>query len=533
MKKRTIAMAWAFTLLFTVNAYSEEIQISDYRYTKCEHLMDGYTYCASGDRAEILKPSGHKLYSMSKYTAPYSMGYEDSENHPNLLTITYPQGENGHTFIVYSPSKKKMGLMNKTSEIIAPLEYNDIRLMGPNYFFYYKNEKRGVLSALDGHVMGETDMYVYIADDMLHYAFADIFTKNGREYASAEFYNSEGKMIDSFEGKELSSLSNYDSEKRSFKDSFGNNYRKLSLGNGLKYIELPWNDPSFYPWEFNGYDAIQPSMNGESASDRVNDDYYFKEKIIADKTYYAVFANLSDSDKAATEISYESDDRKSSITDSESADCFQLMREDNFISISQYCCFEDNMTKRELCILLLNTYMYDQGLDIADYAKDIDISDVGISDDVYIRLALKLGLIDAEPDSDFNPYDTITRGEAAICFDRLARLMGNKGSLFGRPFFDTFFCSGEHRKALRHLSKLKNADLGYVIVSEDGKIDPLSSLNAEDAYKVAYKLATYNKAGSYKYILIKDILICLVSGLVGTACFVFIKKRRAKRGADI
>gem|GEM_PF-6780650 len=63
MKRLIFGVICASVLLSPINIYGREIQISDYRYTKCVHLMDGYTYCMNGERGEILNSGGHKIYS--------------------------------------------------------------------------------------------------------------------------------------------------------------------------------------------------------------------------------------------------------------------------------------------------------------------------------------------------------------------------------------------------------------------------------------------------------------------------------------
>lgn len=535
MKKIIFALTCIFTLQFSANAYAKEVQISNYRYTKCVHLMDGYTYCMNGERGEILKPSGHKAYSMSEYTAPYSMGYSDyGLNHENLLPISYPQGEIGTVFIIYSPEKNAMGLMNQSSQIIAPVEYDVIRLMGPNYFWFSKGDKCGILSALDGHVVGETEMSVYIGDDMSHYAFADIFTENGMEYANAEFYNENGYKIQKLEAELLSTSPRYDSENKAFIDSYGNTYRKVNLGNGFKYVELPQDDITFNPWEFNGYDAVKPSITGEIKSDRVDNKYYFKEKKIGDKTYYAVFADVVKSPEGYSKVGYGEDDTYSTMSYNVNTECIPWIYKDNsrdtFISISQYCRYTDSISKLDFCILLLNTYMYDKGLDIADYAESVDISDIYFNDtdDVYIRLAVKLGLIDAENNSEFKPYDKLTRAEAAVCFDRLSKLMENKGSVLGRRFSDMGGCSHEQKRALTSLSKLKNARFGYVIMTEDGKFYPDKNISTEDAYAIAYRLATYNKSGGHEYMDWVEFMGWSALCAAGVVYLVYKRKKRKK-----
>ena len=539
MKKISIALVWVFTLLFTVNACCEEsreegaeVQVSGYVYTKCVPLMDGYIYCMNGDRGEILKPNGHRLYLMSEYTAPYSMGYADGEKEGSLLPISYPQGERGHIFIISSPSKKAMGLINDSYEMVAPVEYDDIKPMGAHYFMFTKEDKKGILSAFSGRVVGEakSDDDIYIGDDMLHFAFANVFTEKGKEYVNADFYTYKGDIIQSLKSEELATSPNYDSESKTFKDNSGITYRKFCSQYAYKYVEQPQKDEVSKPWEFNGYDAFKPSISGEIKSDRINPDYYFKEKKIGDKTYYAVFAKQRILRYGDKKVSYRDMYDNSDPQDKNEGAIFYA-RYAHFISLSQYGHFQNGISRLEFCILMINTYMRDRGLDISDYAEGVDISDIKFTDtdDVYIRLAVKLGLIDAEINSEFKPYDTITRADAAICLDRLSRLMKTRGSISSRRFPDTWHCSREQKKALKNLSKLKNANLGYVIMTEDGKFHPDDNLTAEEAYGMAYRLATYNGAGSYEYMNPAEFAGCIALCLAGIVYLIYKRKERIKK----
>ena len=533
MKRLIFGVICASVLLSPINIYGREIQISDYRYTKCVHLMDGYTYCMNGERGEILNPGGHKIYSTSDYTAPYEMGFTSSTLYKGgeLLTISYPQGETGNRFIIYSPEKQAMGLINEHSEIIAPVEYSSIRLMGPNYFGFYRQGKRGILSAEDGHVVAETEREVYIGDNMLNYAFADVFTENGRQYAIAEFYNRDGLKIQSLEGEELSTSPFYDTDNKAFKDRYGNTYRKVNLGDGYKYIEYATpTSEEFMPWEYNGYDILKPSNQGEIKSDRVDNSYIFKYKEIGDKTYCAVFAEVSDNPDEPVSVGYY--DFYSSPTRSENTACVSWIPKEcsSLVSISQYNCFINNISRQDFCILLLNAYMFDQGLDITDYAGQVDISDIKFSDtdDVYIRLAVKMGLINPCINSEFKPYSPLTRAEAAVSFSRLSKLMENKGSGLGRHFSDISNCTGEQKKALRSLSKLNNANLGYVIMTEDENFYPDENISTEDAYAIAFRLATYNKAGGHEYMDWVEFLGWLALCTVGVCCLIYKRNKRKR-----
>lgn len=269
------------------------VRLTDYKYIKCRHLLDGYNYAELDDgRADIIKPDGELLYNSGQYYVPYSMGYYGFETHDSGVPIRFPQNEAGDIFVVSATEQEGCeGLIRADGTMLAEPVYNRLDPMGINFFGFVKDGVCGVISNETGKILAETDGMRYLCEDKEKFLTLRTYSVNDEVCADINFYDKDGNVFDSVSGIWWETDNQYnDVNGFCIRDKNGNAYYKFENGNYGHYVGVLKN--VVHPAERYTYDFVMASEDSEeTTSPRMDKSYFFKEKKIGSRIYYAVFKN--------------------------------------------------------------------------------------------------------------------------------------------------------------------------------------------------------------------------------------------------
>ena len=523
------------TTIFAENKEAENyVQLSDYKDTECRHLFDGYTYCRIGEKADIINPNGTPIYNSGQYYVPYSMGMTDWETHNQEQPIRFPQSEQGNTFIVStSPYYDNERVIKANGDILTPVDQTRLDPMGKNFFGSeikygadaYNKEKRifgtyGVISSATGELLAAVTGERYLCENQENFLTIEYYSMNDTDYADINFYNKDGKIFDiarKIEWDEHVSNEYYDRRSSCIIDKYGRKYLEFRNGDYGHYAYMLQN---LHTYEAATYDyVLADAHTEETASERADHNYVFKEKEIGGKTYYAIFKKLTNKESAKDYIIHTENIPKSTYS----------AYEKGLIYNNSMSHFDEYISKQDLCILLVNAYCKSKGMEIDEYinSKDItlDFERFEDTDDVYILLAEKLGIF-TDNDKWFEPYSSLTSAEGAVYLNNFAKLMKVKPGLMGNKYTDIDSCSAAEIKAIKALSKTEYSDGNSIIsIFGDEAFIPNREFIRADAYSGIYKIYDLSTQSSL-YANIKKAILILTLTLAGVYMFAKFKIRK-------
>lgn len=137
-----------------------------------------------------------------------------------------------------------------------------------------------------------------------------------------------------------------------------------------------------------------------------------------------------------------------------------------------------NITREEFCELAMETYSA-----ITGYTIDEISSPFTDTYNKYISHANKLGIVAGTGDEKFSPYNNITRQEAAVMLNNLAKILnisitGNK-----EKFIDENYFADWAKESIYNIS-----GLGIMVGTEPNKFSPWMNYTREQAIVTLYRL---------------------------------------------
>lgn len=489
--KKLLAIALTTCLIMPTNIFAEEIQLTDYRYENCMYGLYGYNFCnvasiragyknVIGDNqiiydksnsiisanSVILKPDGTELFQQGKYDVSCSglISYIAS------LCIGFPQYE--FLFTVRDRATSEDCILDQYGNVVCrfytqkyyssriglvdEIEINDEKYLiaGGSYFGDNKYDYYGSVSLL----IRESDWKVIInltLDPQLKPANLYISTDgqylkingqemNGRQPVTAiYYYDLEGNMIDKPEGVEF-----------------------------LRYIDTG--------------EYLQINSDGIVTTDKVNRNYTFKEKVIGGKSYYALFKELEEGETAADYIPEEQPSFWAVDTIRQATEAGLLYNNSN-------CRYTANISRQDFAVLAVEAYCKSLGKEVDEYVSEnnitLDFDKFEDTQNAYILLANKLGILSGTSDTTFSPDRGITRQEAAVMLNNMAELSGLSPNSEQVDFVDDSYFATWAEDAIASISSIKN-DKGIAIMggTEVNKFSPWMTFSREQAYVTIYRL---------------------------------------------
>ncbi len=471
--------------------------------------------------SEILKPNGTKLYNSNDLAAYYVLetNYFDVNKGRNLF---YPQSQNGKQFILYSISKDKTGIIDDGGREIIDFKYGHINGYGKNLYIAgnpkNENDRKTIdlslLRAADGAELANNDLLtnasIYISEDFKKFALLSLKTaEDNKTFINYTFVDiSSGETTERGQLEKDDFYKKYSPDKdiivKRLQDKNGSIYYEYYSANNTRPISLtealtkPQPDTKLadeifvtetdtgHFYELGNYDFLMLDTKDNITSPRLDKSYIFKEKNIGGKKYYALFKEL---DKNETVQNYIPDEKPSewALESIENASAQKLLFNNS------KCFYKDPITREDFCILAVEAYCKTQGLQIEEYISKyniaIDFDRYTDTDNVYILLAEKLGIVKGMSETEFAPNDFITRQQAAVMLSNLSKLSGLEENSPRVDFIDTDYFADWAKESIFNVSSIKNNE-GIAVMSgtEPNKFSPWMYYTREQAYVTIYRL---------------------------------------------
>lgn len=492
MKRKIIALLTAVFVLGgqAINTYAEdsqpkEIQLTDYRYTSATRGLYGYNFfngnfCMEnywffdGDSV-ILKPDGTELFQQGKYfiQAEYNGTGEEfvAKGESFIYRLAFPQYE-------------KRFLVQKK---VAERQYNTYILDGEG------NEIRSWdRSFADGMFWNENIcIFKHLGD-----TYPKFWSING----GVGFANIEtGNFVYSIDNKKfvhevlISTSKEYLSTDEAFIDiSKDGKYFKIEhIGHEPFYYnvsgaeENPPEGTEFEPLHTDSeYYGIVPGKG--ITTDKMDKSYVFKEKNIGGKTHYALFKTLSDDESAED---YKPKEQPSVWA----VDTIGKATAEGLLYNNANCRYKANISRQDFAVLAVEAYCKSQGMEVDEFINKNNIAlnskKFSDTDNVYILLADYLGIAKGTSENTFSPDKGITRQEAAVMLNNIAKLAGVKANAGRIDYTDKAKFSKWADDAIYNVSSIRTKD-GVPVMSgmAEGIFSPWSLYSREQAYVSIYRL---------------------------------------------
>jgi hypothetical protein len=475
---------------------TKEIQLTDYRYESCMRGLYGYVFsnikassenndvygtltsqtkpCESEDvrviDSVILKPDGSELFQQGQY----GLKYVKNGWYSVIDSIGFPQCDSW--FVARDNSTPKMWCLidangNKISSFNA---YDRTGLLG-----IYDNKYAVVGSATfeNADTQGDAD-YSVDFDALIRLSDGKVIINVTEEPVKdpAELYVSTDKKY--FMVRGIGWTGTKDSGQRQpFTET--------------SYFDLEGNEISEPPdVEFENCiskeEYLDIDENGSLHTDKVDRSYVIKSKDIGDKTYYAVFKQLTDGESVAD---YTPKEQPSTWA----TDSISKATSEGLLYNNANCRYKDNISRQDFCILAVEAYCKSQGMEVDDYIKanniTLDYNQFTDTDNAYVLLANKLGIVSGTSDTTFSPDRGITRQEAAVLLNNIASLCELKPNSEKASYTDEAKFATWAKDAIYNVSNIQNSD-GVAIMNgmEENHFSPWSLYSREQAYVTIYRL---------------------------------------------
>lgn len=457
------------SLIISSSCYGKEIQLTDYRYINGYIGTDGYSYANQAydyltdtenpdkkdyitvQYSHILSPDGTELFAPNQYYiwAPVKDNVYALPQFNGRFVVK--EAENGS-------SSNHNCLVDKNGQIYARWDY----LLSHDYFindglisFFNSSglvnvDKNFVINAAndaksDGEVI--TDAQIKISTDGQYY-----------EISAA------GSSVDSLNDQGNGKLF---TEKQLcfYYDSSGSR------------IEKPENVT---------FVAVQPSSEYENMELKKDNSYKFKGKEIGGKTYYALFKELEENESMESLAPAEQPSEWAE-------DSINKLTENGLLYNNSKCFYNNGITREDFCILAVESFFKAQDMDIDEYLSNnnivLDFEKFDDTDNIYILLANELGIAKGMSQDIFAPKEKITRQQAAVMLNNMARLAGLEENATKVEFDDMEYFADWARDAIFNVSSIKNNE-GEAIMTgtRQGEFSPCAEYTREQAYTTLCRL---------------------------------------------
>lgn len=473
--KRNLFIHFCFFILIScctsVYAKETETQLTDYRYENIYEGSDGYFFADAYDgnynsgflgyndgektsyypKSVILRPNGTEIFEPGKYGVSYCTDDAKSE-----FEYRFPQYENMFIVTDYNNSQiPKDKIIDTNGNVI-------FNLNKPCGTFLDRNT-----------VMYDLRLKKYSESDNSDYC---VLSCSGIENPTDNI------------------------------TIFPNDFTDIQYA---YWYDIKLNPAKGY-YQFNGVDNSTPSAsagividkNGNQIKNEIIDDaefmpisyeihsnsndngYFFKKKILCGKEYFALFKSENEFSKEASPNDTPSEWAKSQI---------EHATADGLLYNNANCRFKDPITRRDFCIIAVETFCKSQGMEIDEYIEknsiELDYHRFIDTDNAYILLAEKLGIVKGMSENTFAPNEYITRQQAAVMLSNMAKLSGLEENADRVNFTDTDFFADWAKEAILNVSAIKNPE-GTAIMAgtEPDKFSPWMYYSREQAYVTIYRL---------------------------------------------
>ena len=496
--KRALALILSLTAVMapTANTYAQEVQLTDYRYETCMQGLYGYIFgnvstpgksgkYVYGDTSididqtghvvsidsVILNPDGTEVVQQGKYEISYTsvMSYVDT------YSIYFPQYE--YLFAAHDRTTGKDCILDKDGNQLYSVDYSgllfgllgEIEINGGKYLvigsttyegnrnqYGYYGDVNALIRESDGKVIFNTKVDPHLDPAVLYISSDEKYLK----LAGVEKIFSESKGY----------LVPVDVEY--YFDLEGNRIAEPENVEFNRYIDT------------GGYLEIGPDyvLN----TDKVNKNYFFKETTIYGKPFYAVFKELEEGETLEDYLPKEQPSPWA-------AESIKKATEAGILYNNFNCRYKDNISRQDFAVLVVEAYCRSLGKEVGQYVSE---NHIGLNFDkfkdnqnAYVMLAYKLGIINGTSDTTFSPDRGITRQEAAVMLNNLAKLAGISPNSARVDFTDKDYFADWAKDAISNVSSIKNSD-GVAVMggTQADKFSPWMTFSREQAYVTVYRL---------------------------------------------
>jgi len=442
--KRAILISLIFIVIFKLNIYGDEMQLTDYDYTYAKRMFDGYNYVSCSDsygisgykydkvETNIIKPNGTLLVEPATYNIIYEYLDESTRWY-------FPQSESGNIFLVRTLEQPYIDydIRNNIREAFVDSEGNQLCDYGfvgftkDSLYVQYtidedyldnKGEKTvGIINTKTKEKIEtqynkeEYPVFQTFIDENNHnfvFLFMEYSSKKDNLTIKIDFYENFNK-VNSYSG--IVTKEN--------NDEYKNDVLLFKCNTGK--AELIYKDKHYYYSYSDGYDIDETGKIGdmsyikmnydtkESESDRVDKSYVFKEKKINGTTYYALFKELKDGETAANFTPTENPNEKY-------ADNIEKMTADKLLFNNELCFFDKGITKLDFGIVLGRAYCDAVGYSIDNFTSDTHFADVNTP---YCLLLADKGILGSDTDLYINEK-AISQATVLNSLDEIAKKYG-------------------------------------------------------------------------------------------------------------
>jgi hypothetical protein len=437
----------------------------------------------------------------------------------------FPQSETGDIFKFTDKNTQKQGLINTDGDIIIDAKYDLIYPLTDGYYYAEKpiedddstsddftfvifrisDGKEIINSGNFGYKFENknsslSDYPICISEDKTKF-FLYLWNKSG--FYDCFFYDNEGNLLK----KDTLSREDLNDKYLQFlrteeDDGIKKDYYCHVDEDGNKYIDLNFYTTYLKDGQAPEYtrtlcDYLNLELDtayGVITSDKRDDSYHFKCKEIGDKLYFALFKTLGDDETAEDYIPKEQ-------PADWAAENIRKATEEGLLYNNSNCLYKEPITRYDFCVLAMEAFCKAQGMDIEEYLEKNNI-DFGLknkyddcdnvfedTDNVYILLANYLGIVSGTSENKFEPFEYITRQQAAVILSNMAKVCGLKSNSEKVNFIDKQYFAKWAAEGIYNVSSIKNVK-GVAIMSgtEENKFSPWMYYTREQAYTTIYRL---------------------------------------------
>jgi len=151
--------------------------------------------------------------------------------------------------------------------------------------------------------------------------------------------------------------------------------------------------------------------------------------------------------------------------------------------------YKKNISRQEFCRLAVRTYMAKTEYKLDNSLKNPfeDISDE------YVTAAYSLGIISGTSENKFSPDNAITRQEAAVMLNNLAKLLNMKKEDTDIKFIDENFFAQWAKESIYSISSVRSGDTYIMTGTEANKFSPWMNYTREQAVATMLRLYNYRE----------------------------------------
>jgi hypothetical protein len=473
---------------------TEEVQLTDYRYDNMMLGLNGYSFAnlehivkdksdynntklpinENYDKSVILKPDGTEIFQQGKYKIRSYFEFEKCEGerydlYGNSATYDYPQCNN--KFIVYDRETGKCGLIDDNGNLITDCTYRGLTFVDEDYLMTVVPEFQNNSPDKKYVTMASA------ADKLIRASDGEIMFDTPKNCGTWIYMSNDGKYYDHCVERGIKTGSNYEY----FYDREGNPIDKEVIREKRGNENLTFD--RFSTWI---YEHLTVDENNMPILDQTDNSYVIKEKEIGGKTYYALFKQLTDGEGVAD---YTPKEQPSTWA----TDSISKATSEGLLYNNANCRYKANISRQDFCILAVEAYCKSQGMEIDDYIKanniTLDYKKFTDTDNAYVLLANKLGIVSGTSDTTFSPDRGITRQEAAVLLNNIANLCELKPNSEKASYTDEAKFATWAKDAIYNVSNIQNSD-GVAIMNgmEENHFSPWSLYSREQAYVTIYRL---------------------------------------------